>query len=198
MKEQVWWTDVEVAVLTAYSIILISIELAKLPKYRLPSKERSFNNMDDIRSDNDILSNKSGASMLDEAIIRKNALDRIIKNLDIKDKGEDIFGKQIKPDSDHPKMRYSLQDKKNPFYQDDSESLDNRRTESEPAMKIKDYEGKEPDTKLNDLLTKIRKNDPKEDRKDTQSENQQKFEENDQTDDRPSIEEEKKLDLSGT
>ena len=62
-KEQAWWTDLEVAVLSIYSIILITFELLTLPKYKLPRKEREFDDIGEASlSGNDLLSNNQRSS----------------------------------------------------------------------------------------------------------------------------------------
>lgn len=129
-----------------------------------------------------------------------------------------MFGEKILADKNHPKMRYSIQDGKNPFYENDKTPLDERRTESEPAVKYKDYNNdtEGSNKRLSELLHDIRKNselgkdsekvkdptkellnEPKEETKDIPNEDDKKSDELDQTDDKPSIEEEKKLDISG-
>ena len=126
-----------------------------------------------------------------------------MKNLDIKNKGEDAFGEKIMGDEENPKMRYSIQDAKNPFDpKHPNEELDNRRVESMPDMKLKDYKDLPnnpiPSTnrKLFDLaesdLDKNEKDEDKdkieESKEMTPSELQRNLE-NMQTDDKPSHDE---------
>lgn len=158
ISEQAFWTDADTVLITTYSIILITIELAKLNKYKLPSKERHNLDLEDRvnQSANDLLSMSQRSSDIDEKLLRKNALDRIMKNLDINsDNNEDVFGDRLPSDIENPKMRYSIQDPKHPFYADTEEQLDGRRTESEPAIKFKDYDGVNSERDYNRLLNDL-------------------------------------------
>ena len=149
-KEQVFFTDIEVFLITTYSLILVVFE----NKYKLPPKEDEHNGDDSINNSvNDLLSNFSKHSDLDARIMRQNALDRIMKNLDLKDKGEDMFGDKLKDAVDDPRMRYSLQEHKNPYdpENEDASELDKRKVETMPDMKIKDIE----DMKQKDKLDKL-------------------------------------------
>ena len=76
-----------------------------------------------------------------------------MKNLDLKDKGEDMFGDKLKDAVDDPRMRYSLQEHKNPYdpENEDASELDKRKVETMPDMKIKDIE----DMKQKDKLDKL-------------------------------------------
>ena len=152
--DQVFYSDVENIIISSYSIILISIEMAKIGQYKLPPKQ---NPNDDrlSQSGGDIFSNISKHSDIDEQILRKKALDRILKNLDLKHQGEDMFGEKIKEDENNPHMRYSIQEPKNKFDPDQKSDLDNRRVESEPIMKHRDYEETKSQINIEDSLDQI-------------------------------------------
>lgn len=199
-KEQAFYTDVEVAMITTYSIILITIELAKLGKYKLPLKEKEVKEFDSAnQSIHELLSNRSKQSEIDERLLRKNALERIIKYLDMKHKGEGMFGEKILPGPGNPHMRYSIQDPKSPFYPDETLPLDNRRFDSEPAIKHKAYpETQKPNPLSNSLTKSLQKPKRiKEDHKETLSEIRRREEEDFQTDDKPSEIGDRKLNSSG-
>jgi len=204
-SEQIFWIDAEVAIITALSIILITMELAKLSTYKIPTKERRRTNLNaSDQSAQDIASNKSD---IDERLLRRNALDRIMKNLDIRNKGESLIGENAFEDREKPRNRLSIQDPKSPYAQDEDIDKDKSRVDSEPAIKHKDYDDNINEVSYRKLLEQIeeeRNKNPKVDQSigpddgadDTLSQQRRQIEEDFQTDDKPS-EEEKKLDLTG-
>ena len=189
---------------------MITFELSKLPKYRLPKRERGFTDLEEAnQSGNDILSNSHGNSGYDNDELVRRAMDRKFKELGIneEEEKEGMFGEKILNDESHPKMRYSIQGNKNKFNTSDNSKLDDRKIISEPDIKYKDQDPQtmSSHSQFKDLLADIRnekekKIEPKEERKETLSSNsvkKEEGEENNKTDDRPSVEEEKKLEISG-
>ena len=150
---QVFYSDVENIIISSYSVVLIAIEISKLSKYKLPPKESFDDRLS--QSSNEIFSNIAKHSDMDDRILRKNALERIFKGLDMKHKGEDMFGDKAIEDENNPRMRYSIQEQKNKFFPDQESALDSRRVESEPIVKHKDYEETKSQVNIEDSLERI-------------------------------------------
>ena len=210
MKEQVFFTDIEVFLITTYSLILVAFE----NKYKLPPKEDENHDDESINNSvNELLSNFSKHSNQDARITRQNALNRIMKTLDLKDKGEDMFGDKLQDAIEDPRMRYSLQERKNPYEPEDDNAseLDKRKVETMPDLNIRDHENskdidKERDkfdrlfngSRFGKMLSNVSKNDKSQPDKDPKkfddeeskglslSEIRRNEEEDMQTDDQPS------------
>lgn len=115
------------------------MELFIFHKYKLPQKKKENDDESVNNSVNDLLSNFSKHSDLDAALMRQQALNRILDNLDIKNKGEELFGKKLQDALEDPRMRYSIQESKNPFNDENESEFDKRKVSTMPDMKLKEY-----------------------------------------------------------
>lgn len=191
--------------------------MIKMEKYKLPPEEKKEKEREAAnQSHHELLSAKSNLSDTDERALRKKALERIMKNLDIKDKNKELFGEKFLDDEENPAMRYSIQDRKTPFHTE-SDS-DQKRHDSEPAIKFAKSKDKdvvdenvgvdENDKSLQNLIDELHEDQDKkseennakllikEDSKHDSTSEIRRQEEGYQTDDRSS-EEEKKLQITG-
>jgi hypothetical protein len=185
--------------------------MIKMEKYKLPPEEKKKKEGEAAnQSHHELLSDKSNLSDTDERAMRKKALQRIMKNLDIKNKNEELFGEKFLNDEENPAMRYSIQDRKTPFHTE-SES-DQKRHDSEPAIKFDKTKSKDnvdkKDKSLHNLIDELQEDKDnkseennenmlnKEDSKSDSVSEMRRQEADYQTDDKSS-EEEKKLQITG-